>query len=72
MAALSPADLGLRGDKNDAVLRHFEVKILTEGAGTQVFSTTFVQWAAREAMRRAQPVTMFGEICSQTAHGSDE
>jgi hypothetical protein len=40
------------------VLRHFEVKLLTEGAGTQVFSTTFVQWAAREAMRRAQPITM--------------
>jgi hypothetical protein len=58
MAALSPADLGLHGSPNDAVLRHFEVKLLTEGAGTQVFSTTFVQWAAREALRRAQPITM--------------
>jgi len=32
--------------------------LLTEGSGTQVFSTTFAQWAAREALRRAQPLTM--------------
>jgi hypothetical protein len=62
MAALSPPDLGLRGSADDAVLRHFEVKLLTEGAGTQVFSTTFVQWAAREAMRRAQPITMLARF----------
>lgn len=62
MAALSPTDLGLRGSADDAVLRHFEVKLLTEGAGTQVFSTTFVQWATREAMRRAQPITMLARF----------
>ncbi len=62
MAALSPSDLGLHGSADDAVLRHFKVRLLTEGAGTQVFSTTFVQWAAREAMRRAQPVTMFARF----------
>lgn len=62
MAALSPRDLGLHGSNDDAVLRHFEVKLLTEGAGTQVFSTTFVQWAAREAMRRAQPITMLARF----------
>lgn len=62
MAALSPADLGLHGSADDEALRHFKAKILTEGAGTQVFSTTFVQWAAREAMRRAQPVTMFARF----------
>lgn len=62
MAALSPTDLGLHGSSDDAVLRHFEVKLLTEGAGTQVFSTTFVQWAAREAMRRAQPITMLARF----------
>jgi hypothetical protein len=62
MASLSPTDLGLNGRPDDAVLRHFEVKLLTEGAGTQVFSTTFVQWAAREAMRRAQPITMFARF----------
>ena len=62
MASLNPTDLGLRGSAEDAVLRHFEVKLLTEGAGTQIFSTTFVQWAAREAMRRAQPITMLARF----------
>lgn len=62
IAALKPTDLGMDGNADDAVMRHFEVKLLTEGAGTQVFSTTFVQWAAREAMRRAQPVTMFARF----------
>ena len=26
--------------------------------GTQIFSTVFAQWAAREALRRAQPLTL--------------
>jgi hypothetical protein len=46
------------GDAPDAVLSRFQVSVLTEGSGTQVFSTTFVQWAAREAFRRAQPLTL--------------
>lgn len=58
MATLRPEDLGMQGGAQDAALRHFEVSVLTEGAGAQVFSTTFVQWSAREAMRRAQPITM--------------
>jgi hypothetical protein len=36
----------------------FEVKLLTEGSGTQIFSTTFAQWTAREVLRRAQPHTL--------------
>ncbi len=57
MAQLRPADLGL--DKSsDAVLARFQLKVLTEGSGTQIFSTTFAQWAAREALRRAQPLTL--------------
>ena len=57
LAQLRPTDLGF--DKSgDAVLDRFQVKLLTEGSGTQVFSTTFAQWAAREAFRRAQPLTM--------------
>jgi hypothetical protein len=43
----------------DAPLDHFSLTLLTEGSGTQVYSTTFVQWAAREALRRAQPLTLF-------------
>ena len=42
----------------DPVLDRFQVKLLTEGSGTQIFSTTFAQWAAREALRRAQPHTL--------------
>jgi hypothetical protein len=57
LAQIRPADLGL-GRDGDAVLDRFRVKLLTEGSGTQVFSTTFAQWAAREALRRAQPLTL--------------
>ena len=57
LAQMRPADLGL-GKSGDAVLSRFQLKVLTEGSGTQVFSTTFAQWAAREALRRAQPLTL--------------
>ena len=57
MAQMRPADLGL-GKAGDAVLDRFQIKLLTEGSGTQIFSTTFAQWAAREALRRAQPLTL--------------
>ncbi len=56
LAQLSPADLGMKS--GDAVLNYFELKLFTEGSGTQIFSTTFTQWAAREALRRAQPLTL--------------
>ncbi len=42
----------------DEVLQRFEIRLLTEGSGTQIFSTVFAQWAVREALRRAQPLTM--------------
>jgi hypothetical protein len=57
LAQMRPADLGM-GKAEDEVLDRFQVKLLTEGSGTQIFSTTFVQWAAREALRRAQPLTL--------------
>lgn len=57
LAELKPSDLGM--DKaGDPVLDRFQVKLLTEGSGTQIFSTTFAQWTAREALRRAQPLTL--------------
>ena len=40
------------------MLDRFQVKLLTEGSGTQIFSTTFAQWTAREALRRAQSQTL--------------
>ena len=62
LAQLHPADLGMgrAGDDNalDEVMQRFEVSLLTEGSGTQIFSTSFAQWAAREALRRAQPLTL--------------
>jgi hypothetical protein len=57
LARMRPEELGM-GDSPDAVLTRFGVSVLTEGSGTQVFSTTFAQWAAREAFRRAQPLTL--------------
>jgi len=57
MARLSPPDLEM-DKRGDAVLDHFEISLLTEGSGTQIFSTTFAQWTAREALRRAQPLTL--------------
>ncbi len=57
LAELKPSDLGM--DKSgDPVLERFQLKVLTEGSGTQIFSTTFAQWAGREALRRAQPLTL--------------
>jgi hypothetical protein len=57
MARIRPDELGLTST-SDPVLARFEVKLLTEGSGTQIFSTSFAQWAAREALRRAQPLTL--------------
>ncbi|MGH9742775.1 MAG: hypothetical protein ACRD51_10530 [Candidatus Acidiferrum sp.] len=67
LAQLSPADLGMAngetsgretGASRGVVLDRFQIKLLTEGSGTQIFSTTFAQWGAREALRRAQPLTL--------------
>jgi hypothetical protein len=62
LAQMGPDDLGMHATGNAAVLDHFEVTLLTEGSGTQVFSTTFVQWAAREALRRAKPLTLMARF----------
>jgi hypothetical protein len=58
LAQMRPEDLGLAGTGEQALLDRFQVSVLTEGSGTQLFSTTFVQWSAREALRRAQPLTL--------------
>ena len=61
MAQLRPVDLGM-ANGGDAVLDRFRIRLLTEGSGTQIFSTSFVQWAAREALRRAQPLTLLARF----------
>jgi hypothetical protein len=58
LAQMTPSELGLHGKGDEAVMQAFAVTLLTEGSGTQVFSTTFVQWAIREALRRARPLTL--------------
>jgi hypothetical protein len=55
---IKPDDIGLNEKSSDPVLNYFKMNLLTEGSGTQIFSTTFVQWAARECLRRAQPETI--------------
>jgi hypothetical protein len=61
MAQTRPEEIGLN-TVSDPVLSRFQLSLLTEGSGTQVFSTTFVQWAAREALRRAQPLTLLARF----------
>jgi len=57
LAAVTPETVGLK-DSGDGALDRFQLSLLTEGSGTQIYSTTFVQWAAREALRRAHPLTI--------------
>jgi hypothetical protein len=42
MARLQPADLRMSGT-GDEILQRFRLKLLTEGSGTQLFSTSFAQ-----------------------------
>jgi len=65
MLSLQPEQLGSVHAASDDVLRHFELSLLADGSGTQIFSTTFVQWAAREALRRAQPHTLLIRYASR-------
>lgn len=62
LARLRPEDIGLHSNATPAsastTLDHFQLSLLTEGSGTQIFATTFVQWAARECLRRAEPETL--------------
>ncbi|HEX4228271.1 MAG TPA: hypothetical protein VHZ07_06350 [Bryobacteraceae bacterium] len=62
LAEMRPEDVGLSGAASDAVLNRFAISVLTEGSGTQIFATTFVQWSAREVLRRAQPLTLLARF----------
>jgi hypothetical protein len=52
---LSPAESGADAVTHDPLMQHFMTMLFVEGSGTQIYSTSFVQWAARETLRRAQP-----------------
>ena len=58
LARMKPAEVGLPETGEESILNHFKLSVLTEGSGTQIFSTTFTQWAARECIRRAEPETL--------------
>ncbi len=73
LAETDPGAVGMRGPSIDPVLAHFSVRVLTEGAGAQIYSTTFVQWTAREALRRARPLTLMAKFAPrQTEVSADE
>jgi hypothetical protein len=70
MMRLTPEDVGLKGEGQERVLNHFKVSVMSEGSGVQFFSTTFVQWAAREVLRRAQPVTLVARFAPRMTERS--
>jgi hypothetical protein len=68
-----PSEVGLNGRGDDPVLSRFAISVLADGAGTQIYSTTFVQLAAKEVLRRARPVTLLTRFASrQTEESADE
>lgn len=56
MAAWSPDDDS--ASPRDSLVDKLVLNVYGEGSGTQIFSTTFVQWSAREVLRRAEPVSL--------------
>lgn len=55
---LTPADCHADTVTGDPVLQRFIVDLFANGSGTQIYTTSFVQWSAREILRRAQPETL--------------
>ena len=55
LTGLTPAESGADGVTRDPLMQHFVTSLFVEGSGTQIYSTSFVQWAARETLHRAQP-----------------
>ena len=70
LAQMVPEDVGLKSEGHQRVLDHFKITVMSEGSGVQFFSTTFVQWAAREALRRAQPVTLLSRFAPRMTERS--
>lgn len=70
LALLRPEDVGLQGTGEASVLNHFKVSVLSESSGAQFFSTTFVQWSAREILRRAHPVTLLARFAPRMTERS--
>ncbi len=69
MQQLKPQQMGLPAD-TDPVLAAFATDVLTGGSGTQLYATTFVQWTAREVLRRAQPRTLVARFTPRNQSAS--
>lgn len=73
LAQMHPAGTGTENMQRDEVMQDFVLRLFTEGSGTQIFSTTFVQWAGREILRRARPQTLLMRFqLRQTERPMDE
>jgi hypothetical protein len=60
---LQPEEIGFdAAGQNGAIVSRFATSLLTSGSGTQIFSTSFVQWTTRELWRRAQPLTILARF----------
>ncbi len=55
---MSPEALGMGAVTEDACMARLFLSLLTQGSGTQLYSTSFVQAASVELVRRAQPRTL--------------
>jgi hypothetical protein len=62
MAELPLRNVSADQETDDPRLRQFALSLFTEESGTQIFSTTFVQAAIREVLRRAQPITLLARF----------
>ncbi|AEU37758.1 hypothetical protein [Granulicella mallensis] len=61
-------DVGASEITSDPVLQRFYTELFTESSGPQIFSTSFVQWAGRELIRRAQPQTLLLRYTPRQSH----
>jgi hypothetical protein len=59
LSHLTPAALGAAQTTTDPRLQHLYVSLLTTGSGTQIYSTSFLQAAAVEVLRRVRPSTLY-------------
>jgi hypothetical protein len=70
LSLMKPDEHTLTAFQRDVRLRHFAMGVLTEGAGSQIFSTSFVQWAGREVIRRADPQTLLARFTPRQRQSS--
>lgn len=68
LSALTPQTLNAQRVTSDGVLQRFYTELFTLSSGPQLFSTSFVQWAGRELMRRAQPQTLLLRYSPRQRH----